>query len=66
MKQNSVKENSTMSERLPYLYIEHAIVEQCDSSVQILREKERIPLPIATLGWAWMFHYASGYRGYVR
>lgn len=50
MKQNSVKENSTMSERLPYLYVEHAIIEQCDSSVQILQGKDRIPLPVAALG----------------
>ena len=50
MKQNSVKENSTMSKRLPYLYVEHAIIEQCDSSVQILQGKDRIPLPVAALG----------------
>ena len=39
-----------MSERLPYLYVEHAIIEQCDSSVQILQGKDRIPLPVAALG----------------
>ncbi len=49
MKQETVKENGIMSDRLPYMYIEHAIIEQCDSSVQILQGKERIPVPVASL-----------------
>lgn len=50
MKQNTLKENSIMSERIPYMYVEHAIIEQCDSSVQILQGKDRIPIPVASLG----------------
>lgn len=50
MKQNTVKENSTMSERMPYMYVEHAVIEQSDSSVQILQGRDRIPIPIASLG----------------
>lgn len=50
MKQTTIKENSVMSERLPYMYVEHAVIEQCDSSVQILQGKDRIPVPVASIG----------------
>lgn len=50
MKQNSAKENSTISDRFPYMYVEHAVIEQNDSSVQILQGKDRIPIPVASIG----------------
>ena len=50
MRQKTTKENSIMTERLPYMYVEHAVIEQCDSSVQLLQGKDRIPIPVASLG----------------
>lgn len=49
MKQNGAKENAVLEDRIEYLYIEHAIVEQCDSSVCIIQGRNRTPVPIANI-----------------
>jgi CRISPR-associated protein Cas1 len=38
-----------LSESLSYLYIEHAVVERDENSLVILREGDRVPIPISSL-----------------
>lgn len=49
MKQKSLKENSSIKDRLEYLYVEHAIIDQKDSSVEIRQGANSIPIPIASI-----------------
>lgn len=49
MRQKTLKENSSIKDRLEYLYVEHAIIDQKDSSVEILRGSSSIPVPIASI-----------------
>jgi len=38
-----------LRDSLSYLYIEHAIIEQEDSAIVVIRKDERIPVPIASM-----------------
>ena len=49
MKQDSNKENAVLEDRIEYIYIEHAVVEQDDSSVCIIQGKNKTPVPIASI-----------------
>lgn len=48
MKQENRRENSILTDRLEFLYIEHAIIEQRDSSVCIIQGRSVTPIPIAS------------------
>jgi CRISPR-associated protein Cas1 len=38
-----------LRDSLSYIYIEHAIIEQEDSAIVVIRKNERIPVPIASI-----------------
>ena len=50
MRQKTLHENATLTDRQEYLYIEHAIIEQQDSSVCIIQGTAKTPIPIASIG----------------
>lgn len=50
MRQKSLHENAVLTDRQEYLYIEHAVIEQEDSSVCIIQGSSKTPLPIASIG----------------
>ena len=38
-----------LRDSLSFLYIEHAVIEQDDLSIVVLRKGERVPVPIAAM-----------------
>ena len=44
-----LQELPRLSDSISYLYFEHAVIEQQDSSIVVIRKNEQIPVPIAAL-----------------
>lgn len=49
MQQETLKENSILVDRSEFLYIEHAIIEQQNSSICVIQSQTRTPIPVASL-----------------
>lgn len=49
MQQKTLKENSILTDKLEYIYIDRARIDLRDSSVCVIRQGESVPLPVASI-----------------